>query len=47
MAAGALYDALGSYTLAFSLTGAVFLLAALAMFLTPQPKQPILAADGL
>ncbi|HLG69379.1 MAG TPA: MFS transporter [Chloroflexota bacterium] len=37
VAAGALYDLLGSYTLAFLLTAGTFLLAALAMFLTPKP----------
>lgn len=37
LAAGALYDHLGSYTLALSLTGGLFLLAAAAMFLTPKP----------
>jgi MFS family permease len=37
LAAGALYDRLGSYTLAFELTFAAFILAALAVFVTPRP----------
>lgn len=37
LAAGALYDSLGNYTLAFVLTAGVFLLAAAAMFATPRP----------
>jgi MFS family permease len=37
LAAGALYDRLGSYTLGFGLTAALFLLAAAAMFATPRP----------
>lgn len=40
LAAGWLYDRLGSYSLAFGLTLAVFLLAGLAMFLTPKPGAP-------
>ncbi|HVA25711.1 MAG TPA: hypothetical protein VMW62_15120 [Chloroflexota bacterium] len=37
LAAGALYDRLGSYKLSFGLTAGVFLLAAAAMFATPKP----------
>jgi predicted MFS family arabinose efflux permease len=37
LAAGALYDRLGSYTLALAITATAFVLAAAAMFCTPRP----------
>jgi MFS family permease len=38
LAAGALYDRLGNYTLAFSLTAGLFVIAAVTMAITPKPE---------
>ncbi len=37
LAAGALYDRLGSYSVSFGLVAGLFLVSAVAMFVTPQP----------